>query len=114
MSLKMDETKFGSFYIGAVFAQIFYGVVALQAYFYLLKYPKDDFKIKSLVLFLWSLATVEAAFTCHITYYYQVTGFSHPQWRSNGVWSIFCINGPQRRNNGHRAMLLCQTHISFE
>jgi len=57
-------------------------------YYYFNRYPKDDYRLKLLVVFVWLLDTVHQALISHTSYTYLVTNYANPAYLGHIVRSL--------------------------
>jgi len=73
---------------GMVISAILYGVAALQLLIYLKTYPKDSWYLKSYVVFVFVLDTLQLVFMTRAVYVYLVLDFGDDAALSRVLWSI--------------------------
>ncbi|TFK41611.1 hypothetical protein BDQ12DRAFT_390902 [Crucibulum laeve] len=79
-----DEIALGMTLLGLIFSSILYGITLTQTYKYFLRFQRDPFFVKILVVAVFLLDTVSVIFVGHASWYYLVT--SAP--RRISVWSL--------------------------
>ncbi|KLO12252.1 hypothetical protein SCHPADRAFT_941345 [Schizopora paradoxa] len=83
----LDNTM-GALFIGCLLTMGLWGAESIQLYYYFEKYPKDNWWIKSLVIWVWCLDTTHQALTCHGTYTYLVSQYGNPAYLNNILPSL--------------------------
>jgi len=68
---------------------VLYGLSLLQTYMYFLRYDKDGYETKAMVLVVWLLGTAHAIFVCNSTYHYLVPSYTNPMSLIDGEWSVY-------------------------
>ncbi|KAI6015054.1 hypothetical protein F5J12DRAFT_815568 [Pisolithus orientalis] len=69
----------GPIIIGAVVSGVLYGAATVQAYLYFQRFPRDNWKIKSLVAFEISIQTIHLAFVIAGMWAMVVADYAEPQ-----------------------------------
>lgn len=69
----------GPIIVGAVLSGVLYGSATVQAYLYYQKFPSDNWKIKSLVVFEITMQTIHQAFMIAGMWTMVVTDYADPQ-----------------------------------
>ncbi|KAI0709746.1 hypothetical protein C8Q76DRAFT_739585 [Earliella scabrosa] len=82
---------FGAILLGAFISVIIYGVALHQTYRYFRLFPSDTPFIRTLVVSLLILETLQVIFSIHTNYYYLVTNYFRPDALTQAVWSANLI-----------------------
>ncbi|CCM03436.1 uncharacterized protein FIBRA_05569 [Fibroporia radiculosa] len=68
------DSSMGCFFIGVLFAIMFYGFTCAQVLYYVWRYPKDQMWLKTMVAVLWLLDTATTIFDVVFIWHYVVGG----------------------------------------
>jgi len=77
----------GALLIAVILSTVLFGILTLQTYFCLVRYPDDRSWIRRMVITLWVVDFIHQACACHATYIY-LTDFRHPEVLARVTWSI--------------------------
>ncbi|KAH7930000.1 hypothetical protein BV22DRAFT_1028967 [Leucogyrophana mollusca] len=73
---------------GTLATMFLYGVICMQAFYYLQNYAKDRRSIKVLVWGIWILETAHTALSVHFVEYYLILNFTDMTTLEYAVWSM--------------------------
>ncbi|KAH8113548.1 hypothetical protein DFH11DRAFT_306732 [Phellopilus nigrolimitatus] len=73
----MDNTM-GVLFIGVVLAMGLWGAGSVQCYYYFNRYTKDEWWMKTLVVWVWVLDTIHQGLITHTAYTYLITNYGNP------------------------------------
>ncbi|EJD43466.1 hypothetical protein AURDEDRAFT_145513 [Auricularia subglabra TFB-10046 SS5] len=82
------DLTFGVVELGTSFSMLLLGVGLLQAWNYFRTFPDDNYKIKTLVIFVMIADILHSAFLMHTTYHYTITSFANFKALGDAVWSL--------------------------
>ncbi|KAL1949737.1 hypothetical protein VTO73DRAFT_8618 [Trametes versicolor] len=82
------EKTYGAYLIGTCLSLVLYGVSLLQFYRYVRLYPTDTAFIRTLVVAVMILETVQIPMLMHSCYWALVTHYFDPLALTQGVWSV--------------------------
>ncbi|KAI0792965.1 hypothetical protein BC629DRAFT_333041 [Irpex lacteus] len=81
------RTSMGALLVGGLVSVFLTGIGMAQAYFYWRVYPKDRWRVKSIVAIIWAMDFVHTIFVCIADWYYLIHGFGEPDY-DYIPWSI--------------------------
>ncbi|KAL1949739.1 hypothetical protein VTO73DRAFT_8620 [Trametes versicolor] len=82
------ENTFGAYLLGTCLSIVLYGVSLHQFFRYVRMYPSDTIFIRTLVIAVMLLETVQVPMLMHTCYWALVTNFFDPAALTEGIWSI--------------------------
>ncbi|TFK33378.1 hypothetical protein BDQ12DRAFT_715867 [Crucibulum laeve] len=85
--LTFDDTL-GAIFLGGIVASTLYGITCVQTFIFLKGSQADRTYMKTIVVGLWIIDTVQHALVIHSLYYYMVTNYGNPSAVQNQVWSV--------------------------
>ncbi|KAI8969362.1 hypothetical protein BD414DRAFT_280056 [Trametes punicea] len=91
-SPSLDST-IGALALGTFISLILYGVSVHQLYQYLRQFPSEKWTIKSVVIGVMILETLQTIAPIHACYYYLVRKYDRPDAIQTAVWSLNIIPG---------------------
>ncbi|KAI0352125.1 hypothetical protein OH77DRAFT_1592355 [Trametes cingulata] len=83
----LDNTM-GAYMLGTFIGLILYGVCLMQLYRYVRLYPTDTLYIRTLVILVMILETLDVVLPMHTLYYYLVTNYASAEAIQKLVWSL--------------------------
>ncbi|EGN96802.1 hypothetical protein SERLA73DRAFT_184964 [Serpula lacrymans var. lacrymans S7.3] len=73
---------------GTLATMFMYGIICMQAFFYIQNYASDKKRLKILVASIWCLETVHTALSIHFVEHYLILNFYNPEALEYVVWSM--------------------------
>ncbi|KAH9841050.1 uncharacterized protein C8Q71DRAFT_436103 [Rhodofomes roseus] len=89
VSQSLFQQTYGGSLASCQIMLVFYGISVLQTYLYFLRYEKDHPLLKLLVLALFILSTIHAAFVCHTVWHYLIFSYTDVDLLLDGEWSVY-------------------------
>ncbi|KAL5532065.1 hypothetical protein ACEPAF_5629 [Sanghuangporus sanghuang] len=72
------DNTYGALLIGTMVAMGLWGAATIQMYYYFNQFPKDEWRLKALVVAIWTLDTTHQGLISHSCYAYLVTNYANP------------------------------------
>ncbi|OCB85117.1 hypothetical protein A7U60_g7742 [Sanghuangporus baumii] len=72
------DNTYGALLIGTMVAMGLWGAATIQMYYYFNQFPKDEWRLKALVVAVWTLDTTHQGLISHSCYAYLVTNYANP------------------------------------
>ncbi|KIJ32227.1 hypothetical protein M422DRAFT_266039 [Sphaerobolus stellatus SS14] len=107
----LDDT-YGASYIGVLIATFLQGILTLQVFTYFENFPKDSWKLKLLVVFLWVVDLVHLIFITEATYRYFVSDWGNVASLGVSLWTYDAHLIPLAiATIGSQAFLIWRIHV---
>ncbi|KAI0794519.1 hypothetical protein C8Q74DRAFT_581456 [Fomes fomentarius] len=91
--ITLDDT-FGALLLGTFFSLLLSGINLGQTYHYFRSFPSDGKYMKATVLIVFVSSSISSVFYMHMSYYYLVASYSHPERLSRTEWSFRAMTPP--------------------
>ncbi|KAL5504748.1 hypothetical protein ACEPAH_7411 [Sanghuangporus vaninii] len=72
------DNSYGALLIGTALAMGLWGAATVQMYYYFNQFPNDEWRLKALVVAVWTLDTTHQGMISHSCYAYLVTNYANP------------------------------------